>query len=118
MENKRKLAVIGMESSVLLYRVIGASIFAVIDDTEAREMVEKLAAENMGDEAQTPVYAVIFVEEEFYKELPADLLNKFAKKPLPAVIPIPSPSATGKSFAVKRLSSIVERAIGSDIFNN
>ncbi len=118
MENQLKLAVVGMESSILLYRVIGASTFAVSDHNEARDMVEKLAAEHADDEAQTPIYAVIFVEEEFYKNLPTDLLNKFAKKSLPAVIPTPSPSAVGKSFAVKRLSSIVERAIGSDIFNN
>ena len=118
MENQLKLAVVGMESSILLYRVIGAETFAVADNIEARDMVEKLAAEHAGDEAQSPVYATIFVEEEFYKNLPADLLTKFAKKPLPAVIPTPSPSAGGKSFAVKRLSSIVERAIGSDIFNS
>jgi len=118
MENQLKLAVVGMESSVLLYRVIGASTFAVIDDNEARDTIEKLAAENAGDEAQTPTYAIIFVEEDFYRNLPADLLDKFAKKPLPAVIPTPSPSVDEKSFSVKRLSSIVERAIGSDIFNN
>ncbi len=116
--HKLKLAVVGMENSVLLYRVIGAETFVVNDDQEAREMVSELAAKDLGDEAQTPVYAVIFVEESFYKNLPADVLNRFAKKPLPAVIPTPSPSAGDKSFSVKRLSSIVERAIGSDIFNN
>lgn len=118
MENQLKLAVVGMESSILLYRVIGANTFAVADNNEAREMVEKLAAEHADNEGLTPTYAVIFVEEDFYKNLPADLLTKFAKKPLPAVIPTPSPNAGGKSFSVKRLSSIVERAIGSDIFSN
>lgn len=118
MENQLKLAVVGMESSILLYRVIGATTFAVSDNNEARDMVEKLAVAHANDEAHTPTYAIIFVEEEFYKNLPADLLTKFAKKPLPAVIPTPSPNAGGKSFSVKRLSSIVERAIGSDIFNS
>jgi len=118
LENQLKLAVVGDENSILLYRVIGAETISVIDDKEARDMVASLAAEHFDDEAQSPVYAVIFVEESFYKNLPSDLLDRFAKKPLPAVIPIPSPNANGKSFAVKRLSSIVERAIGSDIFNN
>lgn len=117
MENQLKLAVVGLESSILLYRVIGAETFAVSDDNAARDMVEKLSIMQAEDEAQTPIYAVIFVEESFYKNLPQDLLNRFAKKALPAVIPTPSPNAGGKSFAVKRLSSIVERAIGSDIFN-
>lgn len=117
MENKLKLAVVGLESSILLYRVIGTETFAVADDIAAREMVEKLSTMHADDEAQTPTYAVIFVEEAFYKNLPQELLTRFAKKALPAVIPTPSPNAGGKSFAVKRLSSIVERAIGSDIFN-
>lgn len=117
-ENKLKLAVVGDKSSILLYRVIGAETFAIADNNEARDIVGSLASEYFDEEAQSPVYAVIFVEESFYKNLPPDLLNRFAKKPLPAVIPIPSPNADGKSFAVKRLSSIVERAIGSDIFSN
>lgn len=117
MNHQYKLAVVGLESSVLIYRAIGADIFSVIDTHSAQEKVEALFGANRGDENRTPEYAVIFVEENFYAELSDDLIEKFSRKPLPAVVPVPSPSTTGKDFSAKRLSKIVERAIGSDIFN-
>ena len=63
-----------------------------------------------------PQFAVIFVEDEFYKNFSADLLEKFARRPLPAVVPVPS-SGKNKNFAKNRLRKIVERAVGSDILN-
>lgn len=116
---KYKLAVVGLDSSILIYRAIGADTFAVTDAEEAKNSIEKVANKFSNEEDQTPEYAVIYVEEDFYKELPDDLLKKLNKKSLPALIPVPSPSSSTskKSFAVKRLSKIVERAVGSDIFS-
>lgn len=115
---KYKLAVVGLDSSILIYRAIGADTFAVNNSIEAKNSIEKIANTYSNEELQTPEYAVIYIEEDFYKELPEDLMKKLAKKSLPALIPVPSPSAaTGDSFAVKRLSKIVERAVGSDIFS-
>ncbi len=114
-----KLAVIGNESSVLIFRALGTEVFSVFSDEEARNVVVDLMGRHRGDEAQTAEYAVIFVEETYYKTLPEDLLERLAKKSLPAVIPVPSPDSKGgkDSFSVKRLSKIVERAIGSDILS-
>ena len=118
MSHSYKLSVVGYESSILIYRAIGADTFAVVDETEAREAVEKLVAANLGDEAKTPIYAVVFVEETFYQTLPPELLEKFSKRALPALVPVPSPSSgKGKSFSKQRLARIVEKAVGSDIFN-
>lgn len=117
MSHQYKLAVVGLESSVLIYRAIGADIYSVIDAQSAANKVEELFGKNLGDENKTPEYAVIFVEENFYAELSDDLIEKFSKKALPAVVPVPSPSTNGENFAAKRLSKIVERAIGSDIFS-
>jgi vacuolar-type H+-ATPase subunit F/Vma7 len=113
-----KLAVVGLDSSILIYRAIGADTFAVSDVTEARDSIEKIANTYSDEETQTPEYAVVYVEEDFYKELPEDLVKKLNKRSLPALIPVPSPSSSSSkdSFAVKRLSKIVERAVGSDIF--
>jgi len=113
-----KLAVVGYESSIMLYRAIGADTFAVADVAAARETVEKVAARNRGDEAKTPEYAIIFVEQNFYQELPPELIDKLSRKALPALIPVPSPEKGDENFGKKRLSSIVERAVGSDIFGN
>ncbi len=118
MAHSYKLSVVGYESSILIYRAIGAETFAVSDENEAREAVENLVAANIGDEAKTPTYAVVFVEESFYQLLPPDLLEKFSRRALPALVPVPSPSSgQGKSFSKQRLARIVEKAVGSDIFN-
>jgi V/A-type H+-transporting ATPase subunit F len=115
---KYKLAVVGLDSSILIYRAIGADTFSVADSNEAKNTIEEVANKFSNTEDQTPEYAVIYVEEDFYKELPDDLLKKLTKRSLPALIPVPSPSSgKGESFAVKRLSKIVERAVGSDIFS-
>ena len=115
---KYKLAVVGLDSSILIYRAIGADTFAVSNAIEAKNSIEKIANTYSNKELQIPEYAVIYIEEDFYKELPDDLMKKLTKKSLPAVIPVPSPSSSkGESFAVKRLSKIVERAVGSDIFS-
>ena len=53
--------------------------------------------------------------ESYYKNFPEDLIEKFARKALPAVIPVPSPGESSDDFATQRLRKIVERAVGSDI---
>jgi len=119
MTTKYKLAVVGFDSSILIYKAIGADTFSVINIEEAKDMIEKIADTYSNEELQTPEYAVVYVEEDFYKELPEDLVKKLNKRSLPALIPVPSPSSSSSkdSFAVKRLSKIVERAVGSDIFS-
>ncbi|MCF7830479.1 hypothetical protein K9M41_00575 [Candidatus Gracilibacteria bacterium] len=112
-----KLAVIGNESSVLIFRSLGTEVYAVGDTKEAQEKLQELVDRNLGDEMQTPEYAIIFVEENFYQKFPDDLITKLAKNPLPAVIPVPSPDSKDSNFSAKRLSKIVERAVGSDILS-
>ena len=110
-----KLAVVGNPSSILLYRAIGVETHAVKDSAEAATKTEELFTANLGDENKTAQYAIVFVEEDFYKNFSEDLLIKMSNKPLPAVVPVPVPRDGGDGFALKRLRKIVERAIGSDI---
>ena len=115
MSDTFSFAVVGNQSSVLIYKAIGAETYAVQTVEAAREKAEELFRANRGDENQTARYAVVFVEEEYYKNFPEDLVEKFTLKPLPAVIPVPSPNSTDNEFAGNRLRKIVERAVGSDI---
>ncbi len=110
-----RFAVVGNLSSVLIYKAIGAETYAVSQVDTAKAKAEELFRADRGDEAKTAQYAVVFVEEEYYKEFPDDLVEKFTKKPLPAVIPVPSPNSGDDNFAGNRLRKIVERAVGSDI---
>lgn len=115
MDTNFKLAVIGNESSVLLFRSLGCETHGVFSQEEAQERVEKLFQANQGDEAKTPIYAIVFVEECFYKNFSEDVTEKFSKRAMPAIIPVPSSSSKDKNFATNRLRKIVERAVGSDI---
>jgi vacuolar-type H+-ATPase subunit F/Vma7 len=117
MNYEYKLAVVGFESSILLYKAIGAIAFPVTDAASAQAEVEKLFKTKQDEEVTVPTYAVIFVEETLYAELPEDLIDRFTTRPLPAVVPIPSPAAGDESYAAKRMSKIIEKAVGSDIFN-
>ena len=118
MEKKQfRLAVIGQKSSTLIFQALGTETHAVTSDSEAQEVLRDLSARTHDDEAKTPMYAVVFVEQNYYQALPDDLLTKLAKNSLPAVIPVPSPGSTDDDFSLKRLSRIVERAVGSDILN-
>lgn len=110
-----KLAIVGKPSSVLIYKTIGCEAHACFDAKEAQAQAESLFRADQGDDAGTSTYAVVFVEEAFFKTFPEDLLEKFTKKALPAMIPVPSPGSEDSDFASERLRSIVERAVGSDI---
>jgi vacuolar-type H+-ATPase subunit F/Vma7 len=115
MKNEFKLAVVGKESSVLLFRALGCETYGVFNQEQAQESVEKLFRANLGDESKTAEYAVVFVEESYYKEFPEELIEKFTKKALPAIIPVPSANSDDPNFSSNRLRKIVERAVGSDI---
>jgi len=115
MADTYKFAVVGNVSSVKLYQALGAETYAVTNLDDARNQTEDLFAAAKDDEAKSAVYAVVFVEEDFYKEFPEDLIERFSRKALPAVIPVPSPKSGDDNFAGNRLRKIVERAVGSDI---
>lgn len=117
MDNTYKLAIIGNESSITLFRAIGAESFPVYSGEDARESVTTLMNTYSNEAEQIAAYAIVFIEEEYYKQLPEDLLERLAKRSLPALIPLPSLNSTDEKFAVNRLSKIVERAIGSDILS-
>ncbi|MCF7906085.1 hypothetical protein K9L63_02760 [Candidatus Gracilibacteria bacterium] len=117
MSHKHKLAVIGNESSVLIFRALGTEVYPVSDARQAQEILRDLASREAEGARKIAEYAVIFVEENFYKKLPDDLLTRLAKNPLPAVVPVPSPDSKDSAFGTKRLSHIVERAVGSDILS-
>lgn len=116
-ENQFALAVVGTESSVTLFRAIGAETFPVYGAEEAQEVITNLMNTYKDEATQTCKYAVVFVEDNIYKGLSDDLIERLAKRSLPALIPLPSPSSSDDDFSKKRLSKIVERAIGSDILS-
>jgi len=115
MSDTYKFAVVRNVSSVKLYQALGAETYAVSSNDAARTKTEDLFVATKDDENKSAVYAVVFVEEDFYKSFPDDLTERFSRKALPAIIPVPSPRSGDDNFAGNRLRRIVERAVGSDI---
>lgn len=115
---KLKLAAIGLAETTSIYKLLGAECYAVSNAKEAEQKIMELA-KMQKEGTEEPVYGVIFVEEHFHADLSDDTIEKLTKRALPSVIPLPnSTSKKGKhSYGVKRLSTIVERAVGSDIFS-
>ena len=105
----KNIAVIGDGESIKGFSAIGLDIF-VCDNSEH-------AAKTLRNIADTENYAVIYITEEYYNNSARER-NRYEDRITPAVIPIPG--VKGNTDAgVKRLSSFVEKAVGSDIiFNN
>ena len=98
------IAMIGDKDSVLLGRAAGLDVYFETDGHRAGKLIEKLAHENT---------KVIFVTEPVF-EAAAETVNKFRSSPFPAIIPIPGVRGN-TGVGMRRLSSFVEKAVGSDI---
>ena len=105
----KNIAVIGDGESIKGFSAIGLDIF-ICDDSEH-------AAKTLRNIADSDEYAVIYITEEYYNSS-AKERSRYEERLTPAVIPIPGVKANSGA-GVKRLSSFVEKAVGSDIiFNN
>ncbi len=97
------IAVIGDKDSVLAFKAIGISAYAVTELQDARETL-KILARN---------YKVIFIIDEIAVRM-QDLLARYKTKPYPTIIPLPS-SKGSNGFGMKGIHKDVEKAIGTDI---
>ena len=105
----KNIAVIGDSESIKGFSAIGLDIY-VSDDAEH-------AAKILRNIADTDSYAVIYITEEFFIAS-AKERSRYEGRLTPAVIPIPGVKGNDNT-GLKRLSSFVEKAVGSDIiFNN
>ena len=105
----KNLAVIGDSESIKGFSAIGLDIFPCESYDDAPHLFRRIA--------DSDNYAVIYLTEEIYNCVEKERL-RYEERLTPAVIPIPGVKgslSTGRA----RLSSFVEKAVGSDIiFNN
>ena len=97
----KNIAVIGDSESIKGFAAIGMDIYPCDDNENAPHLFRKIAD---GDN-----YAVIFITEEMF--------GLVEERLIPAVIPIPGVKGN-TGIGIKRLSSFVEKAVGSDIIFN
>lgn len=101
-----KIAVIGGRETVMGFKALGLDAFPVLGDDEAYAAFRKLTKENDN-------YAIIYVEETYYKALAAEI-EKYKDVPTPAIILIPGREGS-LGLGQSALQSAVLRAVGSDI---
>lgn len=104
----KNIAVIGDSESIKGFGAVGLDIFPCDNTEEASKLLRKL-----GDSDN---YAVIFLTEEVF-DLTQKERSRYSERISPAVIPIPGVKGNSGS-GIKRLSSFVEKAVGSDIIFN
>ena len=103
-----RVAVIGDSESIKGFAAVGFDIYECQDEHTAATTLKKLID---GSE-----YAIVFVTEQFFVGLEKER-SKIAQSLTPAVVPLPSVT-TSDGVGMARLSSFVEKAVGSDIIFN
>ncbi|EKD48106.1 MAG: ATP synthase, subunit F [uncultured bacterium] len=111
-----KIAIVGPKDTVLGFKAVGLEAHSALDRDQAVEKLYKLkAAKQEGSEK--PQYAIIFIIEYLAMQIPEADHKKLTSSTMPAIIPIPGPKGT-TGFGMRRISGIVEKAVGSDILGD
>ncbi|PCI24495.1 hypothetical protein COB57_04830 [Candidatus Peregrinibacteria bacterium] len=116
---KYKLAIVGTREITVPFMALGFDAKVVQTSEQALEVLFQLKKEKQdaGVENSPNKYAIIFVLEDFMKDIAIDDYKKLSSGALPAIIPIPSQKGAS-GFGETKIRRIVERAVGSDIFGD
>ncbi|MBU1118445.1 V-type ATP synthase subunit F [Patescibacteria group bacterium] len=101
------IAILGSKDAILGFKAIGVKPVSVTSKTEMLEKLEKLC--DSGE------YAVLLITEDFFAQ-GKDEVFELSKRPLPAIIPIPSHRGS-EGLGQEKIKRIVEQAVGSDILD-
>lgn len=101
------IAVIGDRDSIYGYAALGLKIYPTEDGRAAAELIHRLSENG---------YGVIFLTEKLASQIP-EVLEAYAGRALPALIPIPGVSGN-TGIGMQNVHRSVERAVGSDILSN
>ncbi len=105
----KNIAVLGDAESIKGFSAIGLDIFPCDDYDEASRILRNLA--------DSDEYNIVYITEELFNNTEKERL-KYEERITPAIVPIPGVKGNNNT-GTKRLSSFVEKAVGSDIiFNN
>ena len=104
----KNIAVIGDSESIKGFCAIGLDIFPCDSFDDAPHIFRKIA--------DSDNYAVIYLTEEIFNLVEKER-SRYENRLTPAVIPIPGVKGN-TNVGTSRLSSFVEKAVGSDIIFN
>ncbi len=104
----KNIAVIGDSESIKGFCAIGLDIYPCDSGEECAHLLRRIA--------DSDSFAVIFLTEELFGQVEKER-SRYEERLTPAIIPIPGVKGN-TGIGVKRLSSFVEQAVGSDIIFN
>lgn len=99
------IAVIGDSESVKGFGAVGLESYVCDKPEDAAQLLKTVT--------ESDKYAVIYMTEELF-EITEKERAKFSERITPAIIPIPGVRGN-TGVGMRRLSSFVEKAVGSDI---
>lgn len=113
-----KIAIIGPKDTILGFKAVGLEAHSAFDAEQATKKLYELKKEKVEVKGKTqPVYSIIFIIEDLAMGIPEADYKKLSATTMPAIIPIPGPKGS-TGFGLKRISKIVEQAVGSDILGD
>ncbi len=103
------VAVVGDRDSIWGFKALGMEIHAVTNSDEALAALRALC---------TPGYGAVFITENYAQQLgeEIDALEEFITL-YPSIVIIPSHHGS-KGLGLKKVKSVVEKALGFDIFKS
>lgn len=99
-----KIGVIGDKDSILGFKMLGFDVRCVEDGSEARQMIDNMAAEH---------YGIIYLTEQIAEEIP-ETIERYDAMMTPAVILIPNHTGS-RGIGKQRVQDNVEKAVGQNI---
>ena len=110
-----RIAIVGPKDAIAGFALLGVDVIAIEKETTiAAELLRLKRAMRTENGKERNVYGIVFVAENLLETLSSDDERKLARGALPAIIPLPSHHGAS-GFGLRRLTAIVERAVGSDI---
>lgn len=106
-----RIAIVGPEDSVIGFKALGVEPHPVSDTASLLKKVEDLCSDDLDER-----YAIILITEDYFVKAKEELFE-LSKRPLPAIISIPSHEGS-KGLGGEKIKRIVEQAVGSDILGN
>ncbi len=99
-----KMGLIGDRDTIMGFRALGLATHEVVTREDAVNALRSVMSDD---------YAVIFMTERIYSEI-QDVVREYRERTLPVINIIPD-NRGNLGFGMKRMRSLVEKAIGADI---
>lgn len=104
MGKEGRIAVLGEQDAVEIFRAIGAEVVVTNRRGRAEKEIHRLARAG---------FDIIYVTEGI-AEMAKDAISRYEDKPLPAIVPIPGPLGSN-GLGQERVEKNIERAVGTQL---